>query len=336
MNILLTSVGRRTYMVEYFKEALKGQGKVYVSNSVKTYTMEHADGFLVSPLIYDSNYIDVLIQYCKENEIAAIVPLFDIDIPVLARNRELFRQAGVKLIVASTEVADKCNDKWLTYCGLKDMGLAQPETFISREEAKVQLAQNNIHFPLILKPRWGCGSIGIMEACNETEMDVLYQKLYKEIFDSYLKYESNADQANCIVIQQKIDGQEYGLDVFNDLNGCLATVVAKKKIAMRAGETDVAEIVAREPFMGVATILSEKLHHVGNLDVDVFLAPDNRIFVLEMNARFGGQYPFSHLAGVNFPKQIVKWLRGEGNDSSLLNAEVGVRSCKDLLPVRLN
>ena len=33
MNILLTSAGRRTYMVEYFKEVLNGNGEVHASNS---------------------------------------------------------------------------------------------------------------------------------------------------------------------------------------------------------------------------------------------------------------------------------------------------------------
>ena len=52
-----------------------------------------------------------------------------------------------------------------------------------------------------------------------------------------------------------------------------------------------------------------------------------------MNCRFGGQYPFTHNAGVNVPLQIIKWLRDEGTDNSLLNQRVGVRSCKDLTPV---
>ena len=37
-------------------------------------------------------------------------------------------------------------------------------------------------------------------------------------------------------------------------------------------------------------------------------------YILEMNARFGGGYPFSHMAGVNLPKAIIHWL----NDEELL------------------
>lgn len=62
----------------------------------------------------------------------------------------------------------------------------------------------------------------------------------------------------------------------------------------------------------------------------------NLMFVLELNCRFGGQYPFSHLAGVNYPKQIVRWLLGEETDPSLLNAKINVLSCKDLVPVVLS
>ena len=52
-----------------------------------------------------------------------------------------------------------------------------------------------------------------------------------------------------------------------------------------------------------------------------------------MNCRFGGQYPFTHNAGVNVPLQIIKWLNGEEVDKSLVIQKNGVRSCKELCPV---
>ena len=56
--------------------------------------------------------------------------------------------------------------------------------------------------------------------------------------------------------------------------------------------------------------LSQALRHIANLDVDVFVNGD-KVYMLEMNARFGGGYPFSHLAGVDLPKAIIKWINGE-------------------------
>ena len=130
-----------------------------------------------------------------------------------------------------------------------------------------------------------------------------------------------------------LNAQEYGLDVLNDLNGNFVTVIAKKKKAMRAGETDIAEIVPNIQFLEVGKKLSAGLKHVANLDVDCFVDDNGNLYILELNCRFGGQYPFSHIAGVDFPRQIVEWLSGNGTKQELITPTIGVESCKDLTPV---
>ena len=72
--------------------------------------------------------------------------------------------------------------------------------------------------------------------------------------------------------------------------------------------------------------------HKGNLDVDCFIS-DGQIYVLEMNCRFGGQYPFSHLAGVNLPAQIIDWLLGGETRSEYINADKPCIARKELIPV---
>lgn len=335
MNILLTSVGRRTYMIEYFKNALGELGKVYASNSIFTYSMTRADGYILTPNIHDSDYVQFLLNYCSSKNISAIISLFDIDLPILAKNKDIFKQSGIEVIVSDFEVTQICNDKWKTYLFLKNQNIDQVATFIRLEDAKCALKDETISYPLILKPRWGMGSIGIYSANNDEELEILYQKLRKEIFDTYLKYESAEDESACVLIQEKISGQEYGLDILNDLHKQFATCIAKKKIAMRSGETDIAQIVENKPFLNLAKRISTSLLHVGNLDVDCFITKENKLIVLEMNCRFGGQYPFSHNAGVNFPKQILDWIKQKPTNEALLIPKVGMISCKDINIVEL-
>lgn len=333
MNILLTSAGRRTYMVQYFKEALKNLGKVHASNSIYTYTLGCADHYVLTPNIYDSNYVDFLIQYCKKWNISVVISLFDIDLPVLAQNKERFLKEGITVIVSDYSVTRICNDKWLTYEFFVQAGLKQTPSFLNIAEVKSEIKNGIIDYPLIIKPRWGMGSIGIYKANNEEELDVLYKKLHTEIFETYLKYESKEDIDNSIIIQKVIKGQEYGIEILNDLEGNFVTCIAKKKIAMRSGETDVAEIVDNTPFLELARIISENLKHIANLDVDCFITENCDVYVLEMNCRFGGQYPFSHNAGVDFPKQIIEWLKGNPTNVNNITPQIGIRSCKDLVPV---
>lgn len=336
MNILLTSVGRRTYLIDYFKECIKDNGEVHASNSIFTYSMTHADKWTITPNIYENQYVDFLLNYCQKNHIEAIISLFDIDLPILAKNKILFENAGVKIIVSDIDKIRTCNDKWETFIFLKKNNILTPETFLTIKDVKTALNNGTISFPIIMKPRWGMGSIGIYVVDNMEELEILYKKLKREIFKTYLKFESEEDKNNCIIFQRKIDGQEYGLEVFNNLQGEYITTIAKKKIAMRAGETDVAEIVNPSPFLEIAKKISESMKHIANLDIDCFIDKNNAIYVLEMNCRFGGQYPFSHIAGVNFPKQIIMWLQGLETSAENITPRIGAKGCKDLNPVLLN
>lgn len=116
MNILLTSVGRRAYMVKYFKEVLGLDGLVHVCNSDnKSIAFKYADKKVISPLIYDDNYIPFLVEYCKENAIDIIISLFDIDLLMLAKYKKEFNKVGTRVIVSDPEIIEICNDKWMTY-----------------------------------------------------------------------------------------------------------------------------------------------------------------------------------------------------------------------------
>ena len=336
MNLLFTSVGRRSYLIKYFRKAISVcGGEIHVMNSTDiSPVFRLADKATVSPLIYDKEYIPFLLKYCVENKIDTVISLFDIDLPLLAKNKDTFASIGTRVIVSDVNVIDICNDKWKTYQFLKKNGMNVPATFLSFDEAKGALECGQLQYPVIIKPRWGMGSISIFIADNAGELDVLYNKTRKDIFNTYLKYESVSDMENCVLIQEKMSGQEYGLDVINDLKGCYQNTVVKKKYAMRSGETDCAMTVENNKLKKLGLQISDKLHHIGNLDVDVFLDND-KAYVLEMNARFGGGYPFSHMAGVDLPLAIIRWLNGESIDADVLKEKIGVLSQKDISLVKI-
>ncbi|WP_193039074.1 ATP-grasp domain-containing protein [Pseudoalteromonas nigrifaciens] len=333
MNILLTSVGRRSYLVNYFKDALKPlNGKVFAANSIETYALQQADEFTLTPQIYSAEYIDFLIDYCIKNKITVLISLFDIDLPILAKNKQRFKDIGVDVIVSDPEVIDICNDKWKTYQFLIQHNINTPTTYISFADAVTALNNTELAYPVIIKPRWGMGSIGIYKADNLEELQVLYKKVRNEIESSYLKFESSADIDQAILIQQCIQSDEYGIEVINDLQKNYVTTFCKHKLAMRSGETDQAITIENSKLSEIGKNLSLALGHIGVLDSDC-LVENGEFYVLELNARFGGQYPFSHLAGANIPKQIVEWCSNQPTSKGNLAIKSNILIAKDIKPV---
>lgn len=334
INILLTSAGRRSYIIDYFKK-VKGIDKVHASNSNYTIALERADKYFISPLIYSDNYIPSIINYCKENKITAVLSLFDIDLLVLAKNELIFKKNGIQLILASPEFVEICNDKWKTYLFIQSLGVKTPKTYLSVKDVKNAIESKELTYPIIMKPRWGMASMGIYKVDNELELEVFTEKCKKDIFKSYLKYESSLTTENSIIYQEIIEGEEYGLDLINDLKGNYVGTFAKQKVTMRSGETDLGRTASNKPFLEAAQLIATKSRHHGILSVDCF-KNDNGIFIIEMNCRISGHYPLSYLAGFNYPQLLVDWLNGKETNKDLLRFDENLYIVKDLVPTILH
>lgn len=333
MNVLLTSSGRRTYLVEYFKEALHGEGLVFAANSTKSPALLAADGPVITPLIYSAEYIPFLLSFCKENRIGLLVPLFDIDLPVLSAQKKAFEAAGTVLAVSDPETVAACNDKYLMSRKLREAGIMTPESVLSLLEAEKLFSESP---SLMVKPRFGMGSIGVEKACSREELTGFYSACRRKIRNSYLKYEAAGCEEEAVILQKEVQGTEYGLDVINDFDGNFVETVVKKKAAMRAGETDEAVTLGpSDPEYARLWELGKKIactfRHIGNMDVDVILEETSGIpCVIDMNARFGGGYPFTHAAGVNLPLAFVLWAEGKKAPAELFRAKPGVHCYKDI------
>lgn len=328
MNILFTCAGRRTYLLKYFKENLSEGDKIMATDmQLSAPALQVADIKVQVPAVYDPQYIDITLDICKKYNIDALMSLNDLELPILAENKARFEALGVKVIISDPKVIDICFDKYLTAQWTESIGLNAPKTYVRLADVKKALAAGEIAFPLFMKPRWGSGSIGLETIDDMEELDIYHNILMKKIKKTILATASVGDEY--IMIQEKLTGKEFGLDVMNDFDGNNVGVSVKQKLAMRAGETDKAITVDLPEVREIGKRIGENLRHVGNLDVDIMQRANGDYCVLELNPRFGGGYPFSYEAGVNFPLAIIKWLKGEKVDPRILKPEYGKMFAKN-------
>lgn len=321
MNILFTCAGRRNYLINYFKEVLNGDGKIIAADmQLSAPALVDADIAIEVPSVYDANYIPKLLEICEKYHIKGLISLNDLELPILGANINHFEDIGTKVIIALNSAIDICFDKWKTVQFCKEQDINTPSTFISEAESRNAIQQGLLKFPFVIKPRWGSASIGIEYPNSVDEFELTYRLLKIKLNKTILAKASNQDFENSLLIQEKINGREYGLDVLNDFNGRTVAVYVKEKLAMRAGETDKAVLRNNPALEALGYKIGNTLGHIGNLDCDVF-EQNGEYYLLEMNPRFGGGYPFTHMSGGNYPAAIISWLKGENYDINQFKRE---------------
>ena len=139
-------------------------------------------------------------------------------------------------------------------------------------------------YPIIIKDRKGSGS---------KNLQILKNKKFEFKNKNF-------------IIQEFIKGTEYNIDIFNDKFGNFLSCCVKKKFLMRSGETDKCQIVKNKLLEKFSLMLSKTFRHVGNLDCDVILTNKKKLYLIDVNPRFGGGYPFTHVAGLNYLKALVQ------------------------------
>lgn len=311
MNILFTCVGRRKYLIDYFKKEKGFVDKlVGVDMSHTAPALASCDSWYLVPSVYDEFYIDRILEVCKNEKINVLISLNDMELPILSRSRNRFSDSGIRLVLANDYAIDICSDKYKTYLFCKNNNIPVPTSFIDIDKSLQCIENKIISYPLIVKPRWGSASFGLHVVENENELIEAYSVCKKSLLKSYLyQFKESEDD---VLIQEFIKGKEYGLDIFNDMNGNYHGVVCKEKLAMRAGETDKAVTIDASRFEVFAEKIGSTLKHVGNMDCD-FLEKDGHLYLLELNPRFGGGYPFSHEAGANLVKALLISLSGKSD-----------------------
>lgn len=313
MNLLILSPGRRFEIVEYFKETFHKDGR-------KVYTLDMSP---LAPALYagdeyfrvDKNfndlgtYIDEILSICRKKCITAVLTLIDPELVLLSEYKEKFEAQGIQVILSDIEFIKETFDKFGFFNTYRNK-IKLVDTVGSYEDAIDKLESGEWQYPLFAKLRDGSASIGVKKI--ESEID----------------FETTKVEAKYIY-QPFIKGCEYGLDAYFDMiSGELVSLFMKKKLAMRAGETDKAISIKNPEVLREVLKISSIKGLRGPIDIDVFVADNGEVFVNEINPRFGGGHPHAYGCGVNFMQLILNNLKGIENPPLFDNYKEGVMMLK--------
>ncbi|SDM40808.1 ATP-grasp domain-containing protein [Sediminibacillus halophilus] len=339
MNILLTSGARRIDFIGFFQEALKEAGilgNVIVADpDYNAPSLQVADRSYIIPHQTDDKYAEKILDICKEDEIEMLIPLNDWEVPKLAENKAAFDELGVKLFIPDYEVVKKVRDKGRYQELLGEIGLKAPNTYFTIEDVQAAINNGKSDFPFIVKPRNGSASIGIEVVNNMEELKSAYQLAVHKIEQSPLRFDTEKDPEDNVIIQEVIEGEKYSLDIVNDLEGKFLTSLARKQLAMRGGDVDRTITSQEKPLVEIGKKIGDHFKHNGYLNTDVFYDGKD-YYIIDINPRFGGGYAFSHEAGADIPAAFIALAAGKPVDFEWLTSTPDVELARYDLVTKIN
>lgn len=286
-NILITSVGRRVSLVKAFKHEL---AKIYPGGSVFVTDCDPslsagaqvADKVFETTTVNKSGYINNLITICLENNIGLLIPTIDSELKILAKNKSLFENNGIDLVLSNESFVNICDNKLITQQFFKTLNVDTAKCY----------DKNDFKTPIYIKPVHGSSSVDNYIIKNQDQISKYHLKNDFLHFFEYLDHDLY---------------DEYSCDLYYDKKGVLKCAIPRIRIETRGGEVTKG-LTKKDYVKKFVDLHFSKLEGArGCITLQVFYnKKENILKGIEINARFGGGFPLSYLAGGNYPKWIIE------------------------------
>ena len=311
MNFLILAAGTRNKIVQYFKRTFDGIGTVIATDASELGpAIYDADKHYIVPYITAPGYINVILDICKKEKIDGVLSLIDPELSLLAANEEKFKAVGTTVVGSSYDLCEMALDKMQMYEWLKLHGYNCAKSWRDKEEFYKAVKAGEVSYPVFVKPYRGSASISISKVYDKENVDLLF------------------GHSKDLMSQEFLNGQEIGADVYIDIiSREVVSIFTKKKILMRAGETDKAVSFKDPELFKLIEKFVLEAGYQGQIDIDIFDI-DGKYYISEVNPRFGGGYPHAYESGCDHIKLILNNLNGVANEKNIGAYEEGVYMMK--------
>lgn len=299
-SILVTAVGSTTALSVI--KALRLQGE-FTARIVGTDIhprdaiagSHFCDAFHQVPPAASAEFGRRMSKLCEQEGIDLLIPIFDAELPILARAKEAFASAGTRVIVSESPTIEICNDKLATCLFLRGNGVPAPLTQLADDIPD----PDALAYPLFVKPRYGVSSVNAQRV------------------DSAGDFAAARAKTPDLVVQEYLEGDEYTIDVLVDPRGRAIASVPRLRIETKSGVCTKGQTVQNEHLMIWGARIAQTLAISGPANVQGKVN-GGRVSFFEVNPRFSATTALTVAAGVNMPLWLLKMARGESAPPGLL------------------
>lgn len=250
------------------------------------------------PWASDPDFVRKMGEICRRLNIDLLVPGVDEELLLLARNAATLLPA--RLLLPDANYVETMLDKRLMVKALANREIPVPLSHTLADDFQ------DMHFPCITKPRRGRGSRDVSVLASFDEAVALKSKL--------------GSSAREMLIQEKIEGAEYTVQMVADSSGRLCAIVPVK-VGIKRGITLRAETEAETRVISACRSIHEVFPACGCYNIQLILTQEGKVLPFEINPRISTTLCLVVAAGID----PVSIFLGEACPEGLLPFMTGIR-----------
>lgn len=247
----------------------------------------------------DDQALDAISRTVKQVNAGVLLPVSEPGIRLAAaRRRDL--EAIVVTSVPPLDAFDTAIDKWRLADFMQTHGISTPRTILLRVDSALNEQLDELTFPVLLKPTRSTNGMGIRQFNDRSSLL------------NFLGTQQNNERE--YIIQNLVRGYDIDCSVLCREGEILAYTIQKSIIPnpKRFCPPYAIEFLRHEEVLQVASKLLRALGWSGVAHLDMMVEEaNNRVVIIELNARYWGSLLGSLSAGVNFPYLAVKESLGQ-------------------------
>jgi carbamoyl-phosphate synthase large subunit len=290
-NVLLLSAGRRVSLARLLCGAAGRVGGRLITADMRpdlsAACMDNGESATL-PRVTDPAYADALKTLCETREIGVVFPTIDTELAVLADLRPALKAAGTEVVVCDAALIAAARDKRLTAAFFGAMGVPSPGLMLP----------DAMRYPAFAKPFDGSLSRDVTLLKGPGDLTEKVLTTPNVMFADYLDH---------------ADHQEFTCDAYYTSTGKLCCIVPRQRLEVRGGEVSKARAVRNEIVDLFARQLGQLNGARGCLTFQFFRHKETaKLWLIELNPRFGGGYPLTAAAGAAYHDWAVReYLTGQ-------------------------
>ena len=269
------------------------------------------------PAASAENYIDKLIDVCREEKVDVLIPGISQELPALQQRKKEFERIGTKVSVSDGEGLAIANNKIALYEYMQKHGFGMPNFRVAKSMSEFKEACSFIGYPakaVCVKIKDGSGSRGVrIIDPSKSRFEIFKGEKPNSFFTTYADMVSILEEADIfpdLLVMDYLPGMEYSVDLLAK-DGNVLYISGRESNVINASIPQEATLKYNEEAYEIATKIVKSLKLDGNVDLDFKFDKDGHPQLMEINPRIAATLSVIAAGGCNLLYLRVKQLLGE-------------------------